>query len=219
LSGFLPLTEDILQAAEVIWDYMHMDLPLAKCDVAIAMGSHDLRTAAYAAQLVRDGWAPLLVCSGAAGRLTEGLWQQSEARAFAAEARRAGLDSDHILLEEQSTNTSENLRFSARVLNNAGIPFSSALLVHKPYMERRVWATAAKVWPQVKVVIASPPIPMRAYAASGIAHEEVIAIMVGDFQRVIEYPKRGFALSQEVPLEVLTAFSLLTEKGFVSHLL
>jgi uncharacterized SAM-binding protein YcdF (DUF218 family) len=214
-----PLPEQIMIAAQTIWDFMHLRQPLQLCDVAIAMGSHDLRTAAYAAQLVLDGWAPLLVCSGASGRLTRGAWQQTEAHAFAEEAIKAGLEKDRILLEERSTNTSENLQFSAQALAQADISFSRALLIHKPYMERRVWATAAKVWPRTKVVVSSPPIPMREYGTEAIPLAEVIAIMAGDLQRVIEYPKRGFAIAQEIPDHVLTAFDLLTQNGFVSHLL
>jgi uncharacterized SAM-binding protein YcdF (DUF218 family) len=206
-------------AAQTIWDFMHLRQPLQLCDVAIAMGSHDLRTATYAAQLVLDGWAPLLVCSGAVGRLTRGEWQQTEAQAFAEQALQAGLRQDRILLEERSTNTSENLQFSAQALAQADISFSSALLIHKPYMERRVWATAAKVWPRTMVVVSSPPIPMREYASESIPLAEVIAIMTGDLQRVIEYPQRGFAIAQKIPDHVLTAFDLLTQNGFVSHLL
>jgi uncharacterized SAM-binding protein YcdF (DUF218 family) len=213
------LSEQTIHAAQTVWDYMLLRQPLQKCDVAIAMGSHDLRTADYAARLVLDGWAPLLVCSGASGRLTRGAWQQTEARAFADQALQAGLGQDHLLLEEHSTNTSENLQFSAHTLAHAGISFNSALLIHKPYMERRVWATAAKVWPRTQVVVSSPPIPMRAYATASIPLEEVIAIMAGDLQRVIEYPRRGFAIQQEIPNQVLAAFDLLTRNGFVSHLL
>jgi hypothetical protein len=36
---------------------------------------------------------------------------------------------------------------------------------------------------------------------------------------VIEYPQRGFAIAQKIPDHVLTAFDLLTQNGFVSHLL
>jgi len=219
LASSPPLSGQIFQAAQVVWDYMHLNQPLEVCDVAIAMGSHDLRTASYAAQLVITGWAPLLVCSGAAGRLTKGNWKQTEAQAFAEEAVRAGVNEDLIILDDRSTNTSENLEFSMQVLAKAGITFKSALLVHKPYMERRVWATAMKIWPQTKVVVSSPPLPLKDYATKSIPFEEVIAIMVGDLQRVIEYPERGFAIRQEIPSQVLTAFELLIENGFISHLL
>ncbi len=183
------------------------------------MGSHDLRTAAYAAQLVMQGWAPLLVCSGASGRLTEGIWKKSEARRFAEEAQANGLDKKKILLEDQSTNTAENLLFSAALLKKNNIPFSRVLLIHKPYMERRVWATACHLWPETAAIVTSPPIPFLEYANQDIQVDELIAIMVGDFQRVIEYPKRGFAAPQEISTEAMRAFEHLTLNGFTSHLI
>lgn len=198
---------------------MRMHQRLIHCDVAIAMGSHDVRVAAYAAQLVLDGWAPLLVCSGAAGRLTQGVWQESEARRFAQTAQQTGLEPEKFILEERSTNTAENLTYSAALLQERAIPFQSALLIHKPYMERRVWATAVKVWPLTTVVVSSPPIAMRDYATEDIPLEEVIAILAGDFQRVLEYPARGFAVPQDVPENVLLAFRRLTAGGFTSQLL
>lgn len=198
---------------------MRLDQPLRHCAAAIAMGSHDLRTASYAAHLVWQGWAPFLVCSGASGRLTEGVWIESEAQIFADEALRTGLPEDQVLLEDRSTNTGENLLFSLELLKEKGLPHAPLLLVHKPYMERRVLATAGKILPDVDIVVTSPPIAFEKYPLGTIPMNEVIAIMVGDFQRVIEYPQRGFALPQVVPDEALQAFQSLTAAGFTSHLL
>ena len=198
---------------------MHIGQPLVKCDVAIAMGSHDLRTAAYAAQLVLDGWAPFLICSGSSGRLTDGIWKKTEAVLFAEEAQKGGLPAGKILLEEQSTNTSENLIFSTELLKDASISCKSVLLVHKPYMERRVWATAGKVWPRIKVTVTSPPIPFNEYPTENILLEQIIQIMVGDFQRVLEYPKKGYAIIQDLSDEVMGSFELLKSNGFDEHLL
>ena len=213
------LSENILDAAYSVWEYMHVNHQLEKCDLAIAMGSHDLRTAGYAAALIEQGWAPLLICSGASGRLTQGKWEQSEAQLFADEAVKAGIDRKLILLEDQSTNTAENLTYCADLLRKKQIPYSRVLLIHKPYMERRVLATAAVVWPQTPVVITSPPIPMCAYPTEDIPMEEVIAIMTGDFQRIIEYPKRGYSIPQQIPEKVLKAFAQLKNHGFTGHLL
>jgi len=102
----------ILSSAKILWKYLQMNQPLKKSDIVIAMGSHDLRVAAYAAQLVLEGWAPLLICSGGFGRLTSGIWQESEASRFMAAAVEKGLSPKKILLEERSTNTGENLLFS-----------------------------------------------------------------------------------------------------------
>ena len=198
---------------------MHMNQPLRKSDVAIAMGSHDVRVAEYAARLVLEGWAPLLICSGGSGRLTNGIWKDSEASRFAAAAVKAGLSADKILLEDRSTNTCENLTFSRALCEEMGIPAQYILLVHKPYMERRVWAAVGKIWPETKAAVASPPIPFEAYPTREITLEMVIHIMAGDFQRILAYPEKGFALAQEVPDAVMEAYGILMQSGYTRHLL
>jgi uncharacterized SAM-binding protein YcdF (DUF218 family) len=196
-----------------------MDQPLQKCDVVIAMGSHDLRTAEYSAQLVLEDWAPLLICSGGLGRLTSGVWRQTEADRFAAAAAEMGLPVEKILKEDRSTNTGENLMFSKALCEENNIAFKNILLVHKPYMERRVWAAACKIWPNLKITVSSPPISIEAYPTDDIPLEMVIHIMVGDFQRILVYPQKGFAVAQPVPDPVMKAFDLLVDSGFTDQLI
>jgi len=195
-----------------------MGHPLQKSDVVIAMGSHDLRVAGYAAQLVLDGWAPLLICSGGFGRLTSSIWQESEAACFAAVAVEKGLSQKKIFQEDRSTNTGENLLFSKALCAEKNIPVRTALLVHKPYMERRVWAAVQKIWPNLQALVSSPPIPFKEYATEDISLEQVIHILAGDFQRILVYPKKGFSVPQTVPNEALAAFDFLVLNGFTQHL-
>ena len=198
---------------------MHMKQPLKPCDAAIAMGSHDLRVAAYAAQLIIEKWAPILICSGGSGRLTDSIWQESEASLFAKAAIAAGLPAEKILLEDKSTNTGENLVFSRLLCEKHNIPMSKILLIHKPYMERRVWAAAGKMWPDTQVTVTSPSISFLDYPTNEIPLEQVIHILTGDFQRVLIYPEKGYALTQPVPDNAMHAFDLLTRQGFTQHLI
>lgn len=196
-----------------------MDQPLRKSDVVIAMGSHDLRVASYAAQLVLEGWAPLLICSGGFGRLTSNTWQESEAVRFTAVAVEKGLSRKKILQEDRSTNTGENLLFSKALCEKHGILTRTVLLIHKPYMERRVWAATRKIWPEPQAAVSSPPIPFEAYPTEDIPLNQVLHIMVGDFQRILVYPEKGFAVPQPVPDEVMDAFDLLVLSSYTQHLI
>ncbi len=183
------------------------------------MGSHDVRVAEYAAQLVLEGWAPLLICSGGFGRLTSGICQKSEAALFASVAVKKGLSSERILQEDRSSNTGENLLFSKSLCKKQGIPTSTVLLIHKPYMECRVWAAMQKIWPEPKTAVSSPPLTFEAYPTEDIPLEHVIHIMAGDFQRILVYLEKGFAIPQPVPDEVMDAFDLLVLNGFTQHLI
>ena len=77
------ITDQVLKLAQMLWDYHHMQHTLQKADCIFTLGSHDTRVAERAAELYHEGWAPLLVFSGGLGRLTQGMWTETEAELFA----------------------------------------------------------------------------------------------------------------------------------------
>lgn len=212
------LNKEILEQAQILWDYLKLDQTPRKADCIIAMGSHDLRVAEYAARLVLEGWAPLLVCSGGLGRLTENVWSEPEARKFARVAEKSGILYEQILVEDKSSNTSENLLLSRALLNEHKIETGSAILVHKPYMERRVMATVGVVWPELEFIVSSPQIEFLDYPTQEIPMDDVIQIMVGDFHRIIVYAELGFQTPQEIPGNVMSAFIFLVEQKYEKYL-
>lgn len=213
------ITPDILALAKKLWDYHHMNHQLVKSDVILALGSHDLRVADRAAQLYLEGWAPLLVCSGGLGNLTSDIWTESEADKFAAIATKMGVPAAAILVENRSTNTGENILFTNKLLKEKGIAADSFIVVQKPYMERRSYATFRKHWPDKHVVISSPQFSFEDYPTEDIPLDRVIEIMAGDLQRIREYPAKGFQISQEIPADVWDAFEQLVHAGFDGHLI
>ncbi len=212
------LTDEVLLLAEKLWDYHHMNQQLQPSDCILALGSHDLRVAHRAAELYLQGWAPLLAVSGGLGNLTQHLWTVSEADQFAAIALRAGVPASAILVENKSTNTGENILFSQQLLAERGLNPATFIVVQKPYMERRSYATFAKQWPGKTLLVTSPQISLRDYANDEIPLERVINVMVGDLQRIRIYPARGFQIFQEIPTEVWQAYERLVELGFDKHL-
>ena len=212
------MDREILKAAKILWDYLKINQPLQKCDCVLAMGSHDLRVAEHAASLVVEGWAPLLVCSGGLGRLTKEIWQESEAAKFALIALEAGISKSRILIEDRSTNTSENILFSRSLLEKNRLEIKSAILVHKPYMERRAYATARLYWPELDIVVTSPDIPFEEYPTEEIPMENLIQIMVGDFQRILVYPEKGYQIHQDISNEANEAYEYLVDHGFKQYL-
>ena len=213
------MDKKILNAAKVLWDYLKLDQSLKRCDCVIAMGSHDLRVAEFAAELIMKNWAPLLVCSGGLGRLTSEIWQESEAAKFAKIALSSGVHKNQILIEDRSTNTGENILYSRSLLEGREIFIRSAILVHKPYMERRALATVQRYWPDLQAIISSPDLSFEDYPTEEIPLDEIIQIMVGDFQRILIYPEKGFQTRQEVTLESIQAFDLLRKNGFSKYLI
>jgi len=87
------------------------------------------------------------------------------------------------------------------------------------HLERRSFATARKLWPDVEILCASEPLEFDDYLKSIGDEKLVLDMLVGDLQRVIEYPKLGFAIEQEVPEDVHAAYESLIRDGFTSRLI
>lgn len=104
------------------------------------------------------------------------------------------------------------------LLEERGIGVSSVLLVSKPYEERRAYATARKLWPEVEVVSASAPMTLAEYVDSIRDARLVLDMLVGAHQRLMAYPERGFMIEQEIPSPVHAAYERLRDQGFNSRL-
>lgn len=212
------VTEQNWQDARIIWDYHQVGHDVSPCDVAIGLGSHDLGVAAYAAELYQAGLFPLLVFSGATSPTTAKRFPRGEAVHYREHAIELGVPEHAILVEPQASNTGQNIVLSRALLAEHGHSPRSLLLISKPYMERRAYATCRKVWPEVEVVCASEPLKLDDYAQSIGDENLVIDMLVGDLQRVVEYPKQGFAIEQDVPSDVRAAYDRLLVAGFDSRI-
>lgn len=213
------ITPEITALAKKLWDYHHTNQVPEKSDCILALGSHDLRVAERAAELYLDGFAPLLIMSGGLGNFTKDMWTEKEADKFAAIAIQKGVPENAILIENKSTNTGENILFTQKLLEEKGMYPQSFIVVQKPYMERRSYATFKKHWPDRSLIVTSPQISFKEYPTQEISMEKVINIMVGDLQRIKIYPGKGFQIYQEIPVDVWNAFEKLVALGFDKHLI
>lgn len=207
------------QDARIIWDYHQVRHEPVRCDAAIGLGSHDLGVATTAAKLYTEDLFPVLVFSGATSRTTAARFPRGEAVHYREHALTLGVPDDVILIESRATNTGDNIDYSRAVLAEHGHHPLSVLLICKPYMQRRAYATCRKRWPDVHVVCASEALTYADYATSIGDEHLVIDMLVGDLQRVIEYPRLGFAIAQEVPGPVHGAYRRLLDAGYDSRIL
>jgi uncharacterized SAM-binding protein YcdF (DUF218 family) len=204
--------------ARRLWDFQFMGHELRPCSVAIGLGSHDLGVADTTADLYHRGMAPLIVFTGATSRTTRERMPRGEAEHYRDRAMELGVPANAIIVEPKARNTGENIRFSRAMLEERRVPVSSVLLVSKPYEERRAYATARKLWPDVDWVSASTPMTLSEYVDSIQDARLVIDMLVGAQQRLMVYPRQGFMIEQEIPNEVAAAFERLRSEGFTSRL-
>lgn len=150
-------------------------------------------------------------------------WQEiTEAEYFLKVLTACHVPSEKILLEIEATNTGANVRLGYEMLRKASLLPKSILLLQKPYMERRTYATFMKQWPQaddIDIQVSSPCIVFEEYFNSDQPFDTVVSIMVGDLERIIAYPKMGYQIFQDVPESVVQAKEILAKEGFNRHLL
>jgi len=195
---------------------------IAKADAILVLCSHDERVAERAAQLFHEGWAPLVIFSGGQGAITRSLWDEPEAERFARIAAGLGVPRESILIESHSTNTGENVEFTKRLLAERGLDLQKFIVVQKPYMERRAFATFRQFWPEKELIVTSPQVSFDEYVAhyahGPLSAADVVGIMVGDLQRIKIYPARGWQIAQEIPDDVWSAYEELVRAGYDKYL-
>lgn len=210
--------KNLNELVSIIWDYLCLHQQVDKADCILTLGSHDIRVAHRAADLYAQGLAPYVVFSGGFGRLT-GDFLKSEAEMFADEAVKNGLPKDKMIIENKSTNTGENIKFSLSLLKENKLNPQTLILVTKPYMERRAYATFKKIFPEKKVVATSPLIDFDHYPYNGFTKNDIICLMLGDLQRIKIYPGKGFQVYQDIPEDVWDAYNQLLALGYSKQLI
>ncbi len=208
--------------AQIIWDYHHINHIICKSDIILVLWSHDIRVVDRAVELYKQWYSKRMLFSWWIGRLTDTLdlfrWS-TEAEVFRKRAIELWIPAKDILTETKSTNTWENIKFSYEILKKFDI--QSIIIVQKPYMERRVLATFLAQYPNknTKFFVTSPNISLLEYPNSEIGLDEVINIMIWDLQRIIEYPKKGYQVEQNIPKNVLEAYEKLIKYWYTSHII
>lgn len=217
------MNNQIHTLAEKIWHYHRINHQLKRADAILVLGSHDKRVAERGAELFQEGWAPLLIFSGGLGAITRGMWSEPEADQFAAIAIAMGVPQEKILIENRSTNTGENILFTRELLADTGLDPQLFILVQKPYMERRSFATFRKLWPEKQVIVTSPQVSFEDYletfSSRELSKDDVISIMVGDLQRIKVYAQKNYQIYQEIPQDVWSAYEELVKAGYDRNLI
>ena len=206
-------TSKTLTAAHLLWDFLGSHAEPAEADVIIVCCSYDLRVCDFACRLLVDSNATKILFSGNTGTWTRHLWAEPEALVFAEHAAAQGVPTQAILTEIESTNTGENILFSRRMLSDN----TKVCFVTKPNTLLRVKLTVPVQWPAANASYACPTFSFPDEVSNVVGLYGVINEMVGDLQRILDYPKLGYQIPFELPSEVLEAMSYLEEEGFLIH--
>lgn len=214
----------VYRDAETIWKYLTLDEPPRSADVLLVLGSVDEHVATYAAELTNLFDYGCVVFSGGiahAGDMLQTTWSEPEAEHFYAIFRSAGGRTRNVLLETQSENTGQNATLSYELLRRENVSMRTIQVVTKPYMLRRARATFEAQWPinGTEFFMTALRRSLVEYFDDGWDFDSLVHILVGDFQHIVAYPKRGLQTTQDIPRDATDAWVRLVSAGYDRHLI
>lgn len=192
-------------------------LPSDPADVVIGFGTFDLALAEFCGELHVRGLARRIIFTGGIGAGTADLGQP-EADAWMARLVRThpGVPRDAVMLENRSTNTAENIRFTTELLTRDfpefafGVGLRTALIVAAPARLRRVQLTLRQLVPELQVTRC---LPRADYEREHAMHESkgiaFLPHLCGELDRIVDYPARGWIASEPLPSEIADAHHVL----------
>lgn len=144
------------------------------------------------ASLYASGYAPLILASGHSGRSTE-LVTNSEASRIEQDLISYGVPEAAILIEEESTNTLENVVLSKRLLESRAILPVSILYVCLNGHSGRCYLTLKKHFPKTKLTAWTYYYEgMEGVGANNWMHHSKASRKVyAEYQRIIAYSGKG----------------------------
>jgi uncharacterized SAM-binding protein YcdF (DUF218 family) len=160
-----------------------------------------------------------MVFTGANAPTTKDRFPRGGAVHYREYAIRHGVPEAAILVEPLARNTGENIEYTRKMLLGHKVKVDSIVLVSRPHQQRRAYATAKKIWPDVEVLCSSESLPLDEYVEPIGDTDKIINMLVGDTQRITLYASKGFAVPQTVPAVVESAYRRLISGGFTKRLI
>jgi len=214
-----PLDAELREAAQRVLAYLATTdpLPPTPADAIIGFGVFDLELPRFCGELFQRGLAPAIVFTGGIGGGTGTLGEPE------ADAWRSALRVSHptipdaaVVLENRSTNTAENIAFTAERLARDvptlafGSGIRTALIVTSPSRMRRAWLTMRQLQPAVRCVRQLPPVSfdreVALYAANGV---DYLTHLAGELDRIVSYAARGWIAEEPLAAEIRAAAVVL----------
>lgn len=193
-------------------------LPATPVDAVIGFGMFDLSLPRLCGDLLAQGLARRIIFTGGIGAGTGNLGRP-EAEAWRVELRRSHpeITDEQLVIESRSTNTAENIAFTAELLARKhpelafGHGLRTAIVVASPSRLRRVGLTLRLRQPNLQIV--RHVAPDVSFAREAALYEQngtdYISHLVGELDRIQQYPARGWIAAETLPAAIVNAHDLL----------
>ena len=207
-----------LKLAQILFDYLNASDSVEPADVIIGFGHFDLAIPEKCYQLYKQGYGKKIIFNGGVGS-GSGSFTRPEAiefREYIKHKDQAALKD--IVVEPDSTNTGENVRYSVRVMAEAYPEFNfsnnihSAILITNSFRQRRVGLTMMKLLPHIRIYNAPPATTIEEeIELFAKENQDIIPQMPAELDRILLYPKKGFTAEANTPHHVIEASESLKQ--------
>lgn len=216
------ISEETIACLKIVWDYMVLNIPIKPCDLIMGCGSKSLITPVYCSELWKQGYGKKILFSGGFGKITHHLFEKPEAKKYQEIAIKLGIPKDAIIIEDKSTNTGDNFKFSIKLLEKKKVSYESILIVHNNFSQRRTLNTAKANLKGKEILITSPKKTFEQFKTelqekTQEVQQQIISVIVGDIQRIIIFPQFGWQVEDEVPEEVRWVYQKLKQMGYDTY--
>ena len=213
-----------LEAIQIIRDYLKLDQKITPADCLIGFGTLDLRVAEKTSELFLSGYWKTIIFTWGLGKITQLIRNEPEAEKFAKVAINHNIPKNSIYIENKSSNTGENIKFTKELIKNNNIKINKTIVITNPFNERRLYATLKKQYPELNFKVTSPQYTLNEYIdfyknSSQLTIDDLINLMVGRIQRMKEYAKNWFQIKQNIPRIVIDAYQELIKLWYNKQLI
>ncbi|MFW5726223.1 MAG: YdcF family protein [Bacteroidota bacterium] len=203
-----------------LYNYLNIKDEPRAADVIIGFGHFDMNIPKRCCELYLRGLGKKIIFTGGVGAGSAD-FKNAEAIEFFQYARRffPEIPPEDILIEDHSTNTGENIRFSIQLIKNhqPGFNFdrgiSSAILVATPARQLRVYLTVLQHLPHIELINLPPDLSLddnvTLFAEKG---EDFTRQLTGEIYRLLEYPAKGLCAPVEVPHDITKHYKILIDR-------
>ena len=196
-----------------LFRYLYLSDRPQKAGYTIGFGHFDMAIPERVYQLFQKGMAGKIIFSGGIGAGTADL-KSPEADAFYNHfINIAKAEHPDITLENQSTNTAENMTFTLKILQHIDPSFNTqhkvaVNLVASPYRQRRVYLTAKKYWPGASLSNC-PPIAdyiteKEKFKTKGL---DLDKLLEGELDRIVGYAQKQWIYDEPLPKDLVSIYN------------
>lgn len=203
--------------AKTLFDFLYLREEISVADAVMGFGHFDEKIPVHCGSLYTKGYARLIIFSGGVGAGSTGL-NKAEAQVFSDKLFTyfPEIQLEKVILEDQSTNTGENIQFTFSLLNQkhsellAPNGIKKLVLVANAYRQRRVWLTCRKHIKNIELINSPPDTSFEQEREMfEKAGENFLSHLVNEIEKIKAYPTKGYIVHSRIPDEIIQAYEQL----------